>query len=573
LKRFIALVAIPTLLALGLTGCSASSIVSDSEISIAQVNAFDSFNADVSTAIDAQQVNSEISYLTTPSFYYTDASGDLIANEEFGSVLVEEKSSGPLVTFKLNGSVKWSDGTALDESDLLLSWLAAVDPTDAGFNSIRSSSGLKFSLPQDCKATNCESLRFQYSQGVPDAVTSLKISVPAHIVVQQAFKNENYSAAEAKALIYDLALNPEAGKLKKIAKIYSESFAADNSVIENALLVSAGPYVVTEVSAGESLTLKANPDFSWGQKPVVETINIKFFKDAAEMLGAVQDGQVDIAAPEESGILKNDDIASLISSMSAKGVKSFVQPSNFIEQVQLNFGERSVFATDSSLRLAFLSLIPKTKIFQTIGAASGIRDVRSFVYPSSSGFYDPVIQSNGSDAYIIQEAEKAQELLLATKRELPVVIRVVFDTDNPRAQIEWSLLNERALAAGFELVNLASEDPSVTLERGAYDVFIGVGPLVGTAEGDPLRLIGNPLTNFTSETISELLSLYAAEQTPIEAADLLKQVDAELFAAGYGLPLYQIPSIVVYSKNLTNLVPAPFGHSATWGYWNWALSR
>lgn len=573
MKRFIALIAAPTLLVLGLTGCSSNAIVADSEISIAQLNSFNSFNADVATSIDAQQVNSEISYLTSPSFYYTDVAGELIANEAFGSVVVEDNASGPMVTYKLQGSAKWSDGVELDESDLLLSWLAAADPTNAGFNSVRSASGLKFALPQDCTPTNCESLSFQYSQGVPDALTSLKINVPAHIVVQQAFKNENYSDAAAKKLIFDLALKPEAAKLKKIAKTYSDSFSVDNAVDQVEFLVSAGPYSISEVSPGESLTLKANPDFSWGQKPVIETLRIKFFEDAASMLGAVQEGQVDIAAPEESGILKNDDIASLIASMSAEGVKSFVQASNFIEQIQLNFGERSAFANNGELRLAFLNLVPTAKIFQTIGTASGIREARSFVYPSTSGFYNPVIQANGSDAYLIQDAEKAEELLAATKLELPVVIRVVFDTDNPRAQIEWSLLNERALAAGFELVNLASEDPTVTLERGAYEVYIGVGTLAGTASGDPLGLIGNPLTNFSNDKISELLSRYAAEQTAIESAELLKQVDAELFAAGYGLPLYQIPSIVVYSKNLANFVAAPFGHSATWGYWNWALAR
>ena len=573
MKRFIALIAAPTLIVLGLTGCSSNSIIVDSEISIAQLNSFDSFNADVSTSIDAQLVNSEISYLTTPSFFYTDAAGELIANEAFGSVVVEDNASGPMVTYKLQGSAKWSDGVPLDESDLLLSWLAAADPTNAGFNSVRSASGLKFALPQDCTPTNCESLSFQYSQGVPDALTSLQISVPAHLLVQKAFASKNYSAADAKKVLYQLALKPDAGSLRKIAKVYSESFALDGAGSDASLLVSAGPYVVKEVSPGEFLTLRANPEFSWGQKPVIETLKIKFFSDAASMLGAVQDGLVDIAAPEESGILKNDDIASLIASMSADGVKSFVQASNFIEQIQLNFGERSVFANNSELRLAFLNLIPKAKIFQTIGAASGIREARSFVYPSTSGFYNPVIQANGSDAYLIQDAEKAEELLAATKLELPVVIRVVFDTDNPRAQIEWSLLNERALAAGFELVNLASEDPSVTLERGAYEVYIGVGSLAGTANGDPLGLIGNPLTNFSNDKISELLSRYAAEQTAIEAADLLKQVDAELFASGYGLPLYQIPSIVVYSKNLANFVAAPFGHSATWGYWNWALAR
>lgn len=573
MKRFIALTAAPTLLVLGLTGCSANSIIADSEIAIAQLDSFDSFNADTATSIDAQQVNSEISYLTTPSFYYNDAAGELIANAEFGTVAVEEKTNGPIVTYKLSGSAKWSDGVKLDESDLLLSWLAAADPTNAGFNSVRSSSGLKYAMPQDCTASNCDSLSFRYSQGVPDVLTSLKISVPAHLVVQKAFASKNYSAAEAKKVLYQLALKPEAASLRKIAKIYSESFGLEVAGSDPSLLVSAGAYQVKEVSPGEFLTLQANPDFTWGQKPVIETLRIKFFADAASMLGAVQDGQVDIAAPEESGILKNEDIASLISSMSGEGVKSFVQASSYFEQIQLNFGERSVFANNSALRLAFLNLVPKTKIFQTIGAASGIRDARSFIYPSSSGFYDPVVQANGSDAYLIQDAEKAEELLAATKVELPVVIRVVFDTDNPRAQIEWSLLNERSLAAGFELVSMASEDPSVTLERGAYDAYIGVGVLAGVTNGDPLSLIGNPQTSFSNEKISELLSRYASEQTAIEAADLLKQIDAELFASGYGLPLYQIPSIVVYSKNLATLVPAPFGHSATWGYWNWALAR
>ncbi|MEY3909184.1 MAG: hypothetical protein RLZZ90_1091, partial [Actinomycetota bacterium] len=298
----------------------------------------------MATSIDAQQVNSEISYLTTPAFYYTDAAGELIANDAFGSVVAEEKATGPLVTYKLSGSAKWSDGVQLDESDLLLSWLAAADPTQAGFNSVRSTSGLKFAKPQDCRPTNCDSLSFQYSQGVPDVLTSLKISAPAHVVVQQAFKSENYSAADAKALLFELALKPDSAKLKKIAKIYREGFSVANDVDQPSYLVSAGPYLVTEVSPGEFLTLKANPDFSWGQKPVIETLRIKFFADAASMLGAIQDGQVDIAAPEESGILKNDDIASLISSMSAEGVKSFVQPSTYIEQVLLNFGERSVFA-------------------------------------------------------------------------------------------------------------------------------------------------------------------------------------------------------------------------------------
>lgn len=92
MKRFIALFASIAVLAVGLTGCSSTSIVSGSEISIAQLDAFDSFNSDVANAIDSQQVNSEISYLTTPAFYYSDASGELVANEAFGSVLVEKKA-------------------------------------------------------------------------------------------------------------------------------------------------------------------------------------------------------------------------------------------------------------------------------------------------------------------------------------------------------------------------------------------------------------------------------------------------------------------------------------------------
>ena len=126
-----------------LAGCSASGVQAGSVLNIGLTDDFNSLNADNVTDEAAIDVNREIANLVNPSFFFSDSNGELVANSEFGKV--EVLSDNPLtVRYALTGRAKWSDGVKVSARDLMLSWLAARNPADAGFNSIRSGSGLKF---------------------------------------------------------------------------------------------------------------------------------------------------------------------------------------------------------------------------------------------------------------------------------------------------------------------------------------------------------------------------------------------------------------------------------------------
>jgi hypothetical protein len=53
----------------------------------------------------------------------------------------------------------------------------------------------------------------------------------------------------------------------------------------------------------------------------------------------------------------------------------------------------------------------------------------------------------------------------------------------------------------------------------------------------------------------------------------LKKIDTQLYSAQFGLPLYQVPSMLAYGKKVKSVVASPIGASATYGYWNWVVSN
>jgi peptide/nickel transport system substrate-binding protein len=358
-----------------------------------------------------------------------------------------------------------------------------------------------------------------------------------------------------------------------LSEQYSQLYLARSSIYESAK-VSAGAYRVETFAPSTSLTLKVNRDFSWGPAPKIETINIKFFADSTAMLAAMQKGLLDLAAPQESGIASNADLIGLAK---IAGANYEFAASNSIESVLLNFAEGSVFSDISSpdaatLRDAFLKLVPRAKILTTLSIDNPVIESRSWIYSNASNYYSPFIQSNGSADFLVQDAEKAQQLLEDSDVRAPQDVRVLFDSNNPRAKAEWSLLGEYAALAGFNLVDVSSSEPRSVFSTGAFDVYITTVELAGELNGDPYWFTGSSVGQFTSPKIEALLAKYSTETKPLEQISVLKDIDAELFAARFGLPLYQVPSLLVYSDRLASVVKAPFGASATYGYWNWSIS-
>ena len=74
--------------------------------------------------------------------------------------------------------------------------------------------------------------------------------------------------------------------------------------------VGTGPYVFGEWKRGDSISLKANPDY-WGTKPFFQDVTFKYFKDPSALNNALLTGTIDVVgtvqAPELLQQFENND--------------------------------------------------------------------------------------------------------------------------------------------------------------------------------------------------------------------------------------------------------------------------
>ncbi len=559
---------------LGLTGCTAgSTLVAGSAISIAELSALNNFNSDVPASAESEQANRDLANLIRPSFFSLDATGKEVANKDFGSVKVVSQSPFT-VAYKLTGKAKWSDGVQVTADDLLVSWLAARDPLKAGFASVAANTGLKYTTDTPVASADHLTLTVTYDHQVADWQTALQVNAPAHIVAERAFRLTDpvQAITQFEAAVSQASLSDQQA-------LAGDYFAAFSFNVQNknnpGLKVSAGAYNIVQFTPGDSITLKANPSFTWGNSARVENVTLRLFSDATSALAAMQAKAVDIASLQESGLAT---LSSLVAVAKGNGSSYKVTASNDIESVLINFGSQSVFANGNNptraaaLRAAMLNLVPRTKIQSAMLSDTPVIDARSWIYSSNSNYYQPFVQANGSQSYIVQNAELAAEQMSAISISKPVTVRVLYDSTNPRAKQEFTLLGQYAASAGFTLVDISTQTPSDTAATGAFDIYITAVPLGGEDGGNPYWFAGNTLNNFSDAKLDALLVAYGSKTKQIDQISALKDIDTELYAAQFGLPLYQVPSLLVYSKKISALVPAPYGGSATYGYWNWQVA-
>lgn len=573
MKKFLAALLVALFGLVSLTGCATNGVQAGTTLRIALLNDFNSINADNITADGSLATNQQVAELLDPSFYFVDADETLVPNKDFGTVTVISKQPYQ-VRYSLTGKAKWSDGQAVTANDLLLSWLAARNPLDAGFNSSRIGSGLKWATSVPVVSTDGKSLTITFDHPVADYRTALTLNAAAHIVAQRAF-----SLTEAPAALTRFAAAVTTANLddqKLIAEQYAQIYLARN-LGTLASKVGAGPYLISGFAQGEKLTLKANPDFSWGPLPKIENLEIKFLSDSTSFMAAMQTGEVDIAAPQESGIAT---VADLVALAKSTGVTLQVGGSHNIEAILLNFAKGSVFSSADSdpakvatLRSAFLKLVPIAKILTAMSADSPVIEAKSWIYSDKSSYYAPFIQSNGSADYAVQNAEMAQELLKAQNVRTPVDIRVLYDSNNPRSKTEFALLGQYAQNVGFNLIDVSTRNPREVYTTGEFDVYIITTALAGEVGGDPYWFTGSSVTGFADPAMDLLLADLSGKAEALDQVATLKKIDTEVYKAQFGLPLYQVPSMLAYGKKVKTIVPSPTGSSATYGYWNWSVSN
>ncbi len=567
MKRLISIAAVASLALVSLTACSSSNtVVPNSHITIAEVGSLVTLNPDVIAATE-NKIASDVSLLTTQNFYEVDKNGELVANPSFGTVKVV-KQSPFTVSYTFGKAAVWSDGSKLDSTDLALAVTAAKF---ADFNSTHYGSSLSGASIVGTPKAGDNSITLQFDQPIVDWKTVLDVTVPAHIVGKFAEIGGNVAAVRAG--IISAIVDKKTDVLAKLASGYAEAFKP-SAPTENFL--ANGAYAFTEIGS-EKLVLKAQRDYRGLHAGIAETVNILNFQDNVSAYKSVAAGKVDVFAPRVTLNEPQSDLVSQSQALSTKTVTVLAPGSSLSEQFVVNLANGNL--ADSSykdpktaltLRQAFLNIVPKTRAIDFASMTQTVSKSDSFVYSSSSKNYSAVTSSNGSSNFVLQDTEKASELVASLKLGITPTIRVLFDSDNPAAVAEWTLLSDHAATSGLRLTNVSNPDPSEKLASGEYEVYLGPLPLLGVGTGSIQSLVNGPAKMPEATYSSIAKDVLASDEKTL--GTVLQSLDKQLFDLGYGLPMYQLPTILVYNNRIQGFGADPFGNNSTWGYWTWHVS-
>lgn len=600
--RPVALAAAVLMTATAVTACTPQTdVVEGSRVTVAVATPFTSANASTSFG-RSTPTNADVAYLTGTGFGYYDDAYRLVEDPSFGSV--EVVSQDPFtVRYTVSSEARWSDGVPVDAADLLLAWAANsgvlntpgfedadfVDPStgqytddfpdDVVFFDGAVGSGLELATRTPVIVSD-RAIEVVYDEYFSGWRLALAPGVAAHVVAEstlpepdgtgEADAPEDVATAWKAALVGAVAGRDET-LLPAVARFWSSAYNFRELPEDPALLVASGPYTVTGLVENESVTLTANPEYRGDRRPTFETIELRVSPDPLETVDLLERGEVDIVTPQPT----QDVLAALVA---VDDVTVIAGSEGTFEHLDLQFSQsRNGTFDDARVREAFLEVVPRQQILDDliIPLQQDAALLDSFTLRPGAEGYDEAIASNGSREYATTDVDAAIRLLEEAEVTAPRVC-LLYDPANPRRVAEFTLIRESAARAGFTVLDCSHAEWETLLGvAGAYDaaLFAWDTTRLGPAAASAVFRSDSALANFThyaNPEVDALLDELAATDDDAEVVRLLTEIDAQVWADAYGLPLFAHPTVTAVSTGVAGVSRSPLGRGVFWNAWEWA---
>jgi peptide/nickel transport system substrate-binding protein len=576
----VATVAVGSLL---LAGCSAgggSEIQAGTTLTVTQNSGVDTLNPN--TGAGNSTYNQDVLYLTGSTFNYYDNTPTLQKNTKFGSYTVVSQS--PLtIKYTIADGVKWSDGTAVDASDLLLDWVSSIskynDPKGVNFASAAAGSGLDLVTDIPTISADKKSMTMVYSKPFVDWETALVLGVPAHITYEEAFPGTT-DASKAKDALVKAVQTDDTATLTKLATTWSTAWVGADTPTDPKLLVSNGAYTVTKMVKDQYVTLTANKDYAWGPLPKLSQITIRFIQDPTAQVQALQNGEVSII----SGQATADTVTAL---KGLKNVTTTTSATSTYEHVDLTFNNKGPFdpATyggDASkallVRQAFLKTIPRQdivdKLIKPINANAVLANSQTFL-PGAAG-YDASVAANGSADYMKVDIAGAKADL-AKAGVASINVTLLYGKSNTRRASEFALIQASAAQAGITVIDGGNDKWGSKLGDGTYDAALFAWQFTSLAvTGTQAQLITGGGSNYNGYSNKDTDSTFTTLSTEFDATKqiaLLQEADKNAWADASGVTIFQFPNVTGFSNSVSNVKDAALFPNVFWNYWEWTAPK
>lgn len=569
--------------ALVLAGCSnpyESEVIENTEITVSWNDIIDNFNT--SSTSGNNVANSIVTYLTTSGFNYYDNSPALVQNTAFGSY--EKTSDDPLtVEYTINDEIVWSDGVAVDEADMLLSWayiFAGVKDADGKplFNYANPRADLASALPE----ISDNKLTLVYDKAYVDWETQFATgSVAAHAAVQLAYP-EIEDPQEAKDQLVKAIQDGDTAWLTPVATAWEADFQQANTPENPLVTLSYGPYIVEELVEEDYVTLKANESFAWGESPKYERITIRQIADPTVQIQALQNQDVQVASGQPT-----PDVLQLV--QGTETASYYTGDEATYEHIDLTFNNGGPFdpatyggdeEAAKNVRIAFLKTIPRQeildKLIHPLNPNAVLRN--SILQIPGSPSYDAIVEANGSADYNEVDIDGAKALLAAAGVEGPIDVRFWYPEGNTRRASIYELVATSAALAGFNVIddsepnweftdttaNPINPHDAVTFGWASTSLALtGSDQYLGT--GQPSNFGG-----YSNTTVDKLLKDLETELDPAVQTQIQVDVEKELWADAYGVTIFQFPGLTAWDNGVEGIAPAPLAPYYFWNFWEWA---
>lgn len=540
-------------------------------VAVAEANDFTSFNPQ---SVSGNNVaNARIAYATHSGFNYVDNNLDIVKLEDFGRY--EKTSDDPLtVKYTVNEGVQWSDGEPVDADDMMLAWAAFsgwFDDGDTRYFDFAGSTEALASTDLPEIGDDNRSITLTWSEPYADWETAFGsltdwggIGMPAHIVARKA------GLADDEALTRLIRETPrgsgEDEELRAVADFWNTGFSMDTLPADPSLYLSNGPFIVHSMADDGTLTLVRNDDYDWGPEPALDEITVHFIADPAAQVEALRSGEVDIVSPlPDSGT---------VTALQALDNVT-VQQGNQLSYDHLDLKFNGVFA-DRSVREAFLLTVPRAEIVEAVlgGVDPAARPLDSQVFLPDQPGYEAAAAENGSDEFAEPDLDRARGLLDGDTPE----VRILYNADNPNRAEAFRLIADSAAEAGFQVVDggLPGDRWAQALEEGNYDaaLFGWTSTGVGTAAVAQVFGTGSPsnYNGFSSAAADGLMDKLRLAGDAEEQEALQIEIDALIWEARYGLPLFQMPGVDAFADTVRNVEYMPNELGPWWNLWEWNVS-
>ncbi len=344
-------------------------------------------------------------------------------------------------------------------------------------------------------------------------------------------------------------------------------------------LVSGGPFMVQNYSKGQSITLVRNPKY-WGAPANLSSVTFRFLTDTNQIVPALQNGEINGGIPTPQLDLVN-------SLKSLSGVK--LDQRDGLQFEHLDFNQTNPFLKDPALRHAImLSVDRKALIAQTVGQYDPkvkVLNDRMFVTNQ------PGYQDNSGGSYNGADVSQAKQILMQagyaydgsgnlTKNGQPVTMRITATQGNALRQDEEQFVISSLGKIGIRATEMDTPKLADTLTKGDFDMIVFAWVLTPfPTQNDALYQTANPQTgtgssnyfSYSDPKVDQLVTQVDGIQDQAQRVKLYNQMDGELWASYFDLPLFQRATLTAYQDKYLNIYTNSTAEGTTYNMEEWGV--